>query len=152
MQFGDGYVPRIHLFALFHQGLGKLCVQGLLELLYFLQRCLLLVGRGQADRFLQMLAQQANAVGHAIHFAGIAAQQVVAQIKPVLHHLEAHRVSGVRHLHGLLGGSLCRMLALHRDHVDQEQNDDHGQNGSEVHIEFLANGHRHASITLLPFD
>ena len=63
---------------------------------HFGQRGSLLLGVGQLLALLQLVIQGAQAFIHALDFASVAAEQVVAQVEAVLHHLEAHFVGGVR--------------------------------------------------------
>src|SRR5579862_9157841 len=61
---------------------------------------------------IELLDEHAQALVHAINLPRVAAQQVVAQVKTVLHHLEADGVGDIGELFG-------PVLALHRRPVDE---------------------------------
>src|SRR5438094_5182356 len=89
--------------------------------------------------------QEPHALGHAIYFAAVATQQVVAQVKAVLHHLELNSVSGFGDLEGVGGGGFGAMLAVDSSDVHKEQHQHHQQNQAEIQVKFLANRHCHSS-------
>ena len=72
-----------------------------------------------------------NAVIHVIHFAGIAAEKIVAEVKPVLHHLEADLVSCLRHFRRQRGAGFGASFAVHRCQNDAEQEHHNDQNGAD---------------------
>src|SRR5258708_15671799 len=89
----------------------------------------------------QFFVQSAQAFAHAIDFAGVTAEQIVAQVEPVLHHLEAHRVGGVRQLERSRGCCFGIVLAVHGIPIDDEQKDHRRQDDSKTHIQLLADCH-----------
>src|SRR6185437_17095948 len=82
-----------------------------------------------------------NALVHVVNFAGIAAQQVVAQVQAVLHHLKLDLVDRLCQLQRLGGGGLGSVFAPHGDKGHEKQHHDHGQDESKCHVEFPANRH-----------
>ena len=58
------------------------------------RRVFLLLGARKRNGALQGVAKFAAAFAHPLDFARVAAEQIIAQIEPVLHHLEADLVSG----------------------------------------------------------
>jgi hypothetical protein len=60
---------------------------------------------------------------HAVDLAGVAAEQVIAQVEAVLHHLELNQVRGLGQFLGGGGCILSVVLAAHSHPVDDEQKD-----------------------------
>ena len=141
LQFGDRGVSGVDVFTLIDQWLGKLFAPGLLQLFDLGERGALLLGVGQSFSLRQFVAQGAHAFVHALHFAGIAAQQVVAQVKAVLHHLEAHFIGGVSQFKRSGCGSLGSVLALHRHDIHQKQHDHHAEDDAKIHVQLFPNRH-----------
>src|SRR5208337_615889 len=86
----------------------------------------------------QGVIQLAFAIIHFVHVAGIPAEQVVLQMKPVLHHLEADQRRGFGHVDRILRRSLGLMLAMHPVQVDRQQHQDRCQNHSETQVQLLS--------------
>ena len=78
---------------------------------------MLLIGTGQFLTVLKVFVQLPHGLIHPVNFAAITAEQIVAQIQPVLHHLEPDVVGVVGHLQRLTGGGFGAVLALHRNQV-----------------------------------
>ena len=68
----------------------------------------------------QRVTQYVLAVIHFLHVPRVSAEEVVLQVKPVLHHLEADRRGSLGHVDRALRRGLRLMLALHRDQVDRQ--------------------------------
>ena len=96
LQFGHGGIAGIDVFPLVDQRLRELLAPSLFQLLNLGQCGLDLIGVGQSLALLQFVVERAQPIVHAVHLAGVAAQQVVAQVEAVLHHLEADGVGGIR--------------------------------------------------------
>src|SRR5271170_8034751 len=90
---------------------------------------------------LQQREQIADALVGLVFIPQVAAEQIIAQIQPVLHHLRARIVDRLlrrqRGLHRVLRG----VLPAHRDHVNEKQNQHDRQNRAKPVIEFLADSH-----------
>ena len=147
LKFGDGGVAAIDGAALFGERSGKLGGPSLLQFLKFFEAAVLIGIRqflGVADGF----AKQPLALGHLVEIADIAAQQIVLEMKAVLHHLEAHRGSSLGEINRALGGSLGLVFAADRQQVHREQNQHSCQNDAEIEIKLFSDGH--ASAFLAP--
>ncbi len=134
-------LPESTSFRFSIKRLGELFAPGLLQLLHLGQRALDLIGVGQRLALFQFLVQGAQAFVHAVDFAGVAAEQVVAQVEPVLHHLEADGIGRVGQFQRLLRGLLGVVLALHRSPVHQEQHQHHRQDDAEIQYKLFADRH-----------
>ena len=93
-----------------------------------------------------------NTVVHAVGFASVAAEQVVAQIKAVLHDLKFDFIGGVGQRQCLRGCSFGAVFPLDCHQIDQEQHQHHRQDCSEINVKFLANRHRCSSVKRVAAD
>ena len=82
-------------------------------MLDLLKRCFLLFGIGQPFRSLQFVIQKTDSLVHPLDFASVAAQQIVAQIHTVLHHLKLHRIGGIGKFQGSSSGRFRGVLAVY---------------------------------------
>ena len=98
LQFGDGRVARVDVFAFFDQRLREVLAPGLFQLLNLPQCGLDLVRGHHLEGLIQLVIERAQPVVHPVDFARVAAQQVIAEVEAVLHHLEADGVGGIREL------------------------------------------------------
>ena len=80
----------------------------------------LLLRIGDVLRGHQLFVEIANAFFDGVFFARIAAQQVIGQVEPVLHHLAADAVGGLRERQRRGAGRLGRMFALYGHDIDEK--------------------------------
>ena len=134
LQFGHRRIPTVHRPPLVHQRVREIAAPSLLQPLHFFQTAALLRGIRQFLRVVQRVTQLVLAVIHFLHVAGVSAKQVVLQVQPVLHHLEADRRGNLGHVDRTLRRSLGLMLALHCDQVDRQQHQHRRQNDAETQV------------------
>ncbi len=110
---------------------------------------LLLIGTGESLGGLQLDSHLVHAFGHPFDVAGIAAEQVVAQGQPVLHHLRVQLGNGLLHFQRLRRRLLGAMFAAQGQHIDDEQNENRRENRAETAVKPLVNRHCHERVPLL---
>ena len=109
LQVGDSGVAGIHFSALLQHGLGKFSGPCGFVFRSCIKRRALLIGCGQLLDILEIIAELVHTVIHFLYFAAVTAQQIIAEVKPVLKDLEAN-VSG--RLRNVLRLSECRLGTL----------------------------------------
>ena len=141
LQFRHRCITAVHGPALVHQRVSEIVSPSLLQPLHFFQIASLLRGIRQFLGAMQRFTQLVFAVIHFLHVPGVPAEQVVLQVQPVLHHLEADPRGSLGHVDRTLRRSLGFMLALHRDQVDRQKHQNRRQNDAETDIQLFSDVH-----------
>ena len=120
MQIGNCGVTGIHFSPLLQHGLCEFRDPGVFVFRYGIERGALLIGSRRLLTILQLLGELVHAIVHPFYFAAVTTQEVVAQVKPVLHDLETNMVGGLRHLQRLGGRGLGALFAMYGKHNHRE--------------------------------
>jgi hypothetical protein len=134
LQFGHRRIAAVHGPAFVHQLIGEIAPPGLFQPLHFFQTAALLRRIRQILGVAQGVTQTVFPVIHFLHVANVAAEQIVLQVKPVLHHLHADQRGRLGHIDRTLRRRLGFVFALHRDQVDRQKHQNHRQNDAEIYI------------------
>ena len=116
LQIGNCGIAGIHFSPLLQHRLCEFRDPGVFVFRYGIERGALLIGSRRLLTVLQLLGELVHAIVHAFHFATVTAQEVVAEVKPVLHDLETNMVGGLRHFQRLGGGGLGALFAMYGEH------------------------------------
>ena len=120
LQFRHRRIAAVHGSALVHQWIGEFIAPGLLQPLHSFQAASLLRRVRQILGVVKGVIQGMLAIIHFLHVARVPAEQIVLQVKPVLHHLEADQRGGLSHVDRTLRRRLGFMLAMHGDQVGRQ--------------------------------
>ena len=110
LQVCDGRVPCIYVFALLQHRLREIGKPGIFIRLDRSKRGALLIGTGKCLSIVKRLIQVLDAFDHVLDFATVSAEQVVAEVKTVLHHLKTDVIGRVGHLQCLISSDLRGVL------------------------------------------
>ena len=141
LQVCDGRVPCIYVFALLQHRLREIGKPGIFIRLDRSKRGALLIGTGKCLSIVKRLIQVLDAFDHVLDFATVSAEQVVAEVKTVLHHLETNVIGRVGHLQCLISSYLRGVLARNRIPSDKEQYHHHSEDDGEVDVQLFTDGH-----------
>ena len=141
LKVGDGCVAGIHLMPLGDHLLREI-VGPVVFVFFHLRERSAKIG---VVAFAFPVAQKRQEIGDSLvgflFVAQVAAQKIIFEKQPVLHHLKTDVLDRLHIVQGGRGGRARRVFAQHGENVDHKQGQHDRQNGPESEIKLSANRH-----------